>query len=65
MLGQLLKRYRSDAWDGGNCLTRFYEAVYECGKCNGSGQVEDEEGEDPRLIECPECEGTGELVCYE
>lgn len=65
MQGRLISRYRSDAWDEGNSLTRFHEAIYECGTCSGSGQVEDEESEEPRLIECPECEGAGELVCYE
>ncbi len=65
MLGELIKRYRSDAWDSGNSLTRFYEAEYVCGTCNGSGQVEDEESEDGRLVECPECEGAGILVVYE
>lgn len=66
MQGRLIKRYRSDAWDSGNSMTMFFEALYECGCCNGNGQIEDDEGlSEDGLIECPECEGTGELVYYE
>ena len=65
MQGRLISRYRSDAWDSGNSMTRFHEALYECGTCNGSGQVEDEESEEGHFIECPECEGDGTLIYYE
>jgi hypothetical protein len=65
MAGRLIRRYRSDAWDAGNSFTHFYEAVYECGVCSGSGRVQDEEGEPAGLIECPECGGCGEVVICE
>lgn len=65
MRGELIRRYRSDAWDAGNAMTMFHEAVYVCGHCGGSGQVEDEESDFDRLIECPECDGTGQVVYYE
>jgi DNA-directed RNA polymerase subunit RPC12/RpoP len=65
MVGRLISRYRSDAWDSGNSLTRYYEAIYECGYCGGTGKVDDEESETERLIECPECGGCGEVVIYE
>ena len=35
--GRVKAKHKSDAWDSGNILTRFYEVVYVCGFCGGAG----------------------------
>jgi len=59
----ILKVYKSDAWDEGNHLTQFYEIHETCPKCNGEGWVYDCEEDD--WVECPVCDGRGEIVYYE
>ena len=62
-MGRLISRHRSDTWDNGNFLTRFYEAIYECDFCQGTGEVFDEE--EGIMKTCQECEGHGQITCYE
>lgn len=47
---KFLRKYKSDTWDKGNYLTRFWEYYYECPECNGKG--------------CEECEWKGEILIY-
>lgn len=58
---------RSDCWDNGNYLTRFYERVVECEVCNKEGLVkewvydEETDSEIQKWVDCPECGGSKEL----
>ena len=52
-----MTRIKSDTWDNGNSMTRFYEDYIRCETCNGEGIIDDEE--------CKECNGEWEIISYE
>ena len=71
-----MTRIRSDTWDSGNSMTRFYECEDVCNKCDENGTVvcpECEGNPQPEFncgctngrIVCPECSGTKKLFWYE
>lgn len=57
---------RSDAWDSGNAMTRFYAASEKqitCPACNGRKRLTTRADDGRwRSEECPACEGTGSLI---
>lgn len=63
--------FRSDAWDSGNYLTRFYEVHERCPECEGIGEIEvevyDEEKDVVRYetADCPLCGASGTVIRYE
>lgn len=38
-MATLISRHRSDCYDSGNNMTRFYEEHYRCDECNGKGEI--------------------------
>ncbi len=59
-MDKLFRCYRSDAWDSGNYLTRFYECYYECDECNGDGKYDNGE----EIVVCDMCNGKGKVLIY-
>jgi len=44
------------------CETCNGETRYgKCSKCSGDKMIQDDSGD--KLIECPDCEGTGKTIC--
>lgn len=59
-----MRRIRSDTWDSGNSMTRFYEVIRECETCHGEGKIINPEVEGGKEI-CPDCKRDGEVTIYE